>query len=406
MLFTWFSAALRLPALARRADVTDRAAVLTLLGRFADELFSGLLIVLMPTLRVRFGLSVQQVGWCFQVLTSVAAVVEPISGAAIDLVRRRPLLVWGAAGWGAALLLAGGAQRYGWLLAAFALVGVASGPLAHTCDVVLIEAHPHAVERIASRSTWLDTIGAMSAPVAVSIAAWAGADGRILLVAAGLGAVGYGLLLAGTAMPRPAPRAAGVTVFAGAVGNVREVLLDATARRWLGALVLFELLDPLEMFEPVWLSSVAGASQAIIGVHLTLGLIASLVGVVWLDRWLANHEAGPVLVAACVGSLVVYPAWFLVPGIAAKLVLVIPRELAMAPLWPILRSRALAAMPGKAGTAAALTALLGLIPVNAAIGWLAGRAGLTPTLLALTLVGFSGLLGVLRRAPARSTDPP
>lgn len=401
-MFTWFAAALRLPALPRRSEVTDRATVLALFGRFTDEVCSGLLIVLMPTLRLRFGLSVQQVGWCFQALSSVAALADPISGAAIDVVRRRPLLVWGAAGWGGALLLAGGAHHYGWLLAAFALAGAASGPLAQTADVVLVETHPDAVERIASRSTWLDTIGALLAPVAVTLGARAGTDARILLASAGLGAVFHALLLAGTAIPRPALRPDGTTALAGAVGNVREVLIDPHARRWLGAAALFELLDPLEMFEPVWLSSTTGASQAFVGVHLTVGLVASLVGLSFLDRWLAAHDAGPVLVAACLASLVLYPAWFLVPGIAAKLVMVIPREIAMAPLWPILRSRALAALPGKAGTTAALTALLGLVPINAVVGWVAARIGLTPTLLTLTITGLSGLLAVLRGVPPTS----
>jgi MFS family permease len=151
----WLARLLGVASLRRVGEVDDRGTVLALFARLTDELASGLLVVLMPTFRTRLGLPVVQVGWLWQVLFSTAAVVEPIAGAAIDVVRRRPLLVWGALGWGAALLLAAGAPSFGWLLAAFALVGAASGPLAHTADVVLVDGHPDAVERITGRSTTL-----------------------------------------------------------------------------------------------------------------------------------------------------------------------------------------------------------------------------------------------------------
>ncbi|MEX2620419.1 MAG: hypothetical protein WD250_09380, partial [Egibacteraceae bacterium] len=189
-MFSRLAAVLRLRALGRRDGLDDRATVLALFARFTDELCSGLLVVLMPTVRTRLGLSLSQVGWCFQALTSAGVVVEPLAG---------------AAGWSAALLLAAGAPTFGWLLGAFALVGAASGPLAHTADVILVEGHPGAEERIASRSTALDTIGALLAPSAVAAGGWAGVDGRVLLAAAGTGVLGYAVLLAGASLPAPAP---------------------------------------------------------------------------------------------------------------------------------------------------------------------------------------------------------
>jgi MFS family permease len=393
---TWFARVLGLTDLRRAAALDDRAAVLMLFARAVDELCSGLLVVLMPTIRARLGLSVAQVGWCFQALTSVAAVVEPVAGVAIDHVRRRPLLVVGAGGWGLSLLLAAGAPSFGLLLAAFALVGLASGPLAHTADVLLVETHPQDIERIASRSTWLDTGGALSAPAAVAVATVAGVDGRALLVLAGLGTLGYAALLAGASFPPPSrPRGDG-PVVAEVVAGLREVASDPSARRWLVCLLLFSLLDPVELFEPVWLASSVGASQTMVAVHATLGLASALLATVLLDRWLEHHEAGPVLLASCVATFVLLPAWLLVPGIGAKLVLVVLRDAASAPLWPILRSRALAALPGRGGTASAVTALAGLLPLPALVGWAAERVGLTRTLLVVSVVSLGGLLAVLR----------
>jgi MFS family permease len=400
---------LGLRALARAEGLDDRATVLTMFARFTDEVGSGLLLVLTPTFRARLGLSVVQVGWLLQALFSTAALVEPVAGAAIDVLRRRPLLVWGALGWAGALLLAAGAPSFGWMVAAFALVGVASGPLSHTADVVLVEAHPDAVERITSRTTVLDTLGALLAPAAVAVAGWAGVDPRVLLVTAGVATAGYAALLATSVFPPPPGRRDGTGAVAQVRGNVRAVVRDRTARLWLGALVVQEVLGLSELFEPVWLSDVVGASQSMVAVHVAVGMGATLLALLALDRLLVRHGSGPILVAASVGTAVFYPAWLLAPGIALKLVLVIPRNAVMAPLWPILRSRSLAAIPGAGGTTSALYSLVGLVPLQAAFGWVASRVGLTGTMLTVHLAATLLLLLLVRRLgatrPQRTSAP-
>lgn len=413
-MFAQVSRLLGLGRLRRQPDVDDRAAVLILFGRAVDELCSGLLVVLLPTLRSRLGLSVTQIGWCIQVLYSVAGVVEPIAGVAIDHVRRRPLLVVGAAGWGVSLLLAAGATGFGWLLAAFALIGLAAGPLTQTADVVLVEAHPDDVERIASRATWIDTIGALSAPIAVAVVTWSGwpgrtadpavdpaavgivGDGRLLLVLAGLGTCVYALLLARTAVPGPRRGAADGHRLTEAVAGVREVLADRGARRWIVCLLLLGLFDPVEVFEPVWLADVAGFSQSLVGAHTAVAFGASLLATMWLDRWLGRHGPRGVLVVSCALSIVLYPLWMLVPGVAAKFVLVVLRDAAGAPLWPILRGRALAALPGRGGTVSAVTALIGLVPLHLLVGWLGERIGLTRVLLVVGVGAAAALLPLVR----------
>jgi MFS family permease len=401
-MFAWLSWRLGLTALGRREDLDDRATVLALFARFTDEVASGLLIVLTPTLRARLGLTVVQVGWCFQALFTVAAVVEPVSGAALDLVRRKPYLVWGAAGWAASLLVAAGAPSFGWLLAAFALAGAASGPLAHTGDVVLVEAHPGAVERIQGRSTLIDTVGALLAPSAVAVAGWIAVDERLVLALAGGATLGYAALLAGSVLPAPAIRADGSRAIARVVANVRRVVADRAGRRWLLALLIHELLDLPELFEPIWLREVVGISQSLVAVHVALGLVATLVGLVLLDRWLAGRDAGALLVASLSATAVLYPLWLLTPGVLVRFLLVVPRNLVMAPLWPILRSRALAATPGTAGTVSAISSLTGLVPLAAAFSWAAGRLGLTTAMLVVTLGAAAVLFAVLGR---RSADP-
>jgi MFS family permease len=397
---------LGLRSLARSEGLDDRATVLAMFARFTDEVGSGLLLVLTPTFQARLRLSVVQVGWLLQALFSTAALVEPVAGVAIDVLRRRPLLVWGATGWGAALLLAAGATSFGWLLAAFALVGVASGPLAHTADVVLVEAHPTAVERVTSRTTVLDTIGALLAPAAVAVAGWSGIDDRVLLVAAGAAVLGYAVLLATSVFPPPPHRHDGLGLVAQVRDNVQAVLHDRMARLWLAALVLQEVLGLSELFEPVWLQDTVGASQPLVAVHVAIGMAATLVGLLLLDRGLIRYRSTTILLVASLATAVLYPAWLLVPGVALKLLLVVPRNLAMAPLWPILRSRSLAAIPGAGGATTSLYSLLGLVPLQAAFGWAASRVGLTATMLTVHLVATAALVLLVRRLGAEAPAGP
>ncbi len=58
-----------------------------------------------------------------------------------------------------------------------------------------------------------------------------------------------------------------------------------------------------------------------------------------------------------------------------------PLTVAKAPIWPIVRGRSLASLPGGAGTVVAVSAVIGLLPLPLALGWLGQVAGLTPVLL-------------------------
>lgn len=411
--YRWVARRLGVRSIHRREDVTDRAVVLALFGRFVDELASGVPLVLMPTLRTRLGLTVAQVGWCLQAMYAVAAVVEPVAAAGIDVVRRRPLLVWGALGWAVALLLVAGAPSYGWLLVAFVVAGAASGPLAQTTDVLLVEMHPDAEERIGARQTLLDTIGALLAPAAVAAVAWAGGDPRIALVGTGLAILVYAVLLAATPMPDPpaagADGVASVEPVQRSRRQVREnlgvVLRDREARIWLLALFGDALAEVPMLFEPVWLGGEVGASQTMVAVHAAVELAASIVGLALLDRWVQRHDVRTILTLACAANVLIYPVWLLVPGVTTKILLVVPLALAVAPVWPLVRARALKAVPNRGGMVLAITSLYGLLPLAAAFGWVSARVGLTSTMLVVHMTATSAiLLTVRRRVPARRID--
>ncbi|MCB0020759.1 MAG: MFS transporter, partial [Anaerolineales bacterium] len=188
----------------RAEGVSDRVVRLGLLARFFDELLSGLPDLLLPTIRDLLGLSYTQASLLWQITDYVAVVVEPLNGLFIDIWQRRWLLGLGAIFIGLAVMVMGVAPTFVLLAVGFFLYGIGSGPLAHTADVVLVESHPAAPDRIYARSTMIDTIGALLPPIMVAVTFWLELPWRSLLVVNGGLALIYAGFILRTRFPGPA----------------------------------------------------------------------------------------------------------------------------------------------------------------------------------------------------------
>ncbi len=382
--------------LARRSDVSRRAAILSFGARFADELLSGLPDVLMPTIRSQLGLSLTQVSLLGLTLNYVAAGVELINGLLIDIWQRRWLMAWGAAGIALAIITIGLAPTFIVLLLGYAIYGLASGPLAHTADVVLIEAYPDAPDRIYARATLVDTLGALLAPLLVSIAILAGVEWRMLLLLVGAAGLAYAALIVRTSFPAPG-RAEGQQQFGfwGDVRqNVRAVLVSPRALSWLLFLFLFDVFETSAIFQTIWLYEDAGMSQALIGVYKAIEFGVGVVSLLVLDRWLERAGFRRVLLIACAGLLLLAPAWLLAPGIWSRFVIGVPLNFLAAVVWPIGRGQSLASVPGRAGAITAVSSLFGAIPLPLLFGLLAEAITLTAAMLWVS-VGALLLLTIL-----------
>lgn len=397
----------RLAPIPRRPDVSDRVVRLSLFGRFTDELFSGLFDVLMPSIRASLGFSYAQIGLLHLVLSYVAAVVEPIHGLLIDVWQRHRLLAWGAAGTGISVVVMGIAPNYFLLMAGFAIYGLASGPLAHTADVVLVEAHPDAPTRIYARSTLLDTLGALTGPVLVTVGLWAGLDWRWIIAGVGVWGPIYALLILRTRFPAPAGVATDeddqpsedVPLFEAFRRNLRAALSNRTALVWLLFLFAHDVLDAPGPLQTVWLVDEVGMSQSMVGIYAAFELTASLAAVAYLDRWLRRTSPRSILAIAVAGLIVVYPAWFLVPGIAAKFAIGLPLQVLLAVLWPVAQGELLSSVPGRAGALTALRSLFGFVPLTVVVGLLAESAGLTTAMLVFILAGLAVMAFAVLRLP-------
>ena len=383
----------------RRSGVTNRQIIVGYMARFYDELMSGLPDVLMPTIQAQFGLSLTQVALLRQVLDYVSVGIEPINGLLIDVWQRKWLMGFGAAMLGLAIITMGLAPTFALLVLGYVLFGLGSGPLAHTGDVVVIEAYPSAPDRAYARSTLIDTTGALLAPLLVTLFFWQGWPWRWLLIGVGL----LGLVYAGVTL-RTTLVAAHQNDDAAEEGllhalrqNLREVLADQTARRWLLLLFLFDLMELPLILKTVWLAQVVGMSQTLIGIYVAVEMGVGIVSLLFLDFWRQQASAMRVLRIVTPVVALLFPLWLLTPGLWARFALMIPLNFFFAMFWPILKANSLASLPGKAGAVTAVRSLFGLIPLALLFGLLADQVGMTVAMLGVNSVAVLILWWMLRR---------
>lgn len=386
--------------------MSRRAVLLGLGGRFTDELLSELPGVLMPTLRAHFRLTYTQITLLDLALRYTAAAIEPGAGLLVDVWQRRWLLAWGAAGVGLSTMLLGLAPSFLFLLAASVIYGLASGPLAHTADIVLVEAHPAAPERIFTRATMLDTVGALLSPLSVAIVVWAGVSWRWLLLALGLSSFAYAALILRTTFPSPANGQSEeeISLLAGLRDNLHHVLHSRDVLRWLVFMFALEILETPNVLRTVWLSEQVGMGQALVALYIAFEMAVHLFSLFYLDRWLARSNARRILQAANIALFVVIPLWLFTPGILPRFLLAVPLNFFFAFYWPIGRAQSLTSAPGRAGAVTALNSLFGLIPVTLLFGLLAEAVSLTSATLWVSLAALAILTLLTAKLPPSPTS--
>jgi hypothetical protein len=241
--------------------------------------------------------------------------------------------------------------------------------------------------------------------VLVTAGLWAGLDWRWIIVGVGVWGPVYGVLILRTRFPSPTGHASeeggdtseDVPLLEAFRRNLRAAVSNRTALIWLLFLFAHDVLDAPGPLQTVWLVDEVGMSQGMVGVYTAFELAVSLAAVAYLDRWLRRSSPRSILAIAVAGLIVVYPAWFLAPGVASKFAIGLPLQVLLAVLWPVAQGELLSSVPGRAGALTALRSLFGFVPLTVAVGLLAESAGLTTAMLAFTLAGLAVMaLAVLR----------
>ncbi|HEV8220968.1 MAG TPA: MFS transporter [Streptosporangiaceae bacterium] len=371
-----------------------------------DELVDGTKGAALPLMRHDLGLSYTQLGLLVSVPVLIGSFAELPMGLLAGYGRRQRIAVLAGGGLFAAALAATALSwSFAGLLIAMTVFFPASGAFVGLTQSGLMAAEPARQEQLMARWNLAGSAGAVAGPLLLIAVLAAGGSWRVayLLLAAAALAAWAVLARSGRALIASPPEGPGEPGGAGWSAGLREAAAAVRQGEVARLLVLIEvadyLLDVLTGFLAVYLVDVvhATAGQAALGV--TVRLVAGLAGDLLLVLVLERVSGLAVLRAAAAAALLLYPAFLLVPGLWAKLVLLAALSMVTAPLYPVLQARLYAALPGRSGvavtlsSAAALAAAVGPL----AVGVVAQRLGLGWAMASLALAAPVLLAGLARR---------
>ena len=385
----------------------------------ADELVDGTKGAALPLIRHDLGLSYAQVGLLASVpLLAGGALELPLGILAGDGRRRRLAVLGGGIVFILSLLAVASARSFAVLLCAFTVFFPASGAFVSLTQAELMDAWPGRQATIMARWDLAGSAGALAGPLLLTVVLAGGGSWRTAyLVLAALASVAWvaSCLREHGPLAALSPAGGGSAVGDSAVGDsaggesaggrdasgepgpswtarAREVLAalrDWSTVRWVLLLQVGDLLvDVLTGFLALYLVDVAHLRPELAALAIAIRLGAGLAGDAALVVVLERVADLTVLRATAVAAAVLYPAFLLVPGVAAKLVILAVLSAATAPWYPLLQARLYGSLPGRSSVAVTLSSAAGLAgglgPL--AVGFAAERFGLPWALGALVVV--------------------
>ena len=375
---------------------------------FFDEFVFGVREAAWPLVRDELGLSYAQIGILLAVPGLVSSVVEPFLGILGDVWRRRALILGGGAIFALALLLTAFSQDFVLLLVSFAVMYPASGAFVSLSQATLMDLDPSRHEQNMARWNLAGSVGVVVGPLALTALASVQLGWR----AAYFGFAGLGLAL--TLVASRALTPARVEPDAPAAHSLRAPLgrslkegwaaaLRALRRRevlrWLALLHLGDMTaDILLGYLALYFVDVVAVTPAQAGLAVAVWTGTGLLGDLLVVPLLERVRGLRVVRWGAAVQLVLFPVFLLVPGFAAKLVLLALLGLFSLGWYPVLQAQLYSAMPGQSGTVMAvgnIAALVGgLLPLG--LGLVAERFDLTATMWLLLLGPLALLVGIPR----------
>jgi MFS transporter, FSR family, fosmidomycin resistance protein len=381
----------------------------------ADELVDGAKGAALPLISRDLGLSYGQVGLLASVPLLVGGALElPLGILTGDRRRRRLAVLGGGILFILSLVAVAGARSFAVLLVAFTLFYPASGAFVSLTQAELMDAWPDRQAQVMARWDLAGSTGAVAGPLLLTAVLAAGGGWRaaylVLAAAAALawlgtclrdplpaGSVEAAALDSAAAGPEAAamepaavePEAADGQPWTARAREVLAALRDWSVLRWLLLLQVADLLvDVFTGFLGLYLVKVAHLSPAVAALAIAIRLGAGLAGDAALVVMLERVSDLTVLRAGAVAAALLYPAFLLVPGTVAKLVILAALSMATAPWYPVLQARLYGSLPGRSSIAVTLSSAAGLAgglgPL--AVGLIADAFGLPWALAGLVAV--------------------
>jgi FSR family fosmidomycin resistance protein-like MFS transporter len=395
---------------------------------FVDELFDGTKSAALPLIKHGLTLSYFQVGLLSAVPLVAGSLLElPVGVISGTGARRRRFILAGGLIFIASVLAAGLAPVFAVLLVALTIFFPASGMFVSLSQSALMDSATDRQAQRMARWTLAGSAGGVAGPLLVAAVLAAGGSWRLAFTACAACSVLAWFLVAATGRtdragasvtagfdPDAAPDRTGDGAPADddsrwpgwrlAIGIIRR----SGALCWLLLLEVSDLLlDVFTTFLALYLveAAHAGPFGAALGVGVRLG--AGLVGDVILIQLLERLDSRRVLRASVWLTVGLLPAFLLIPGLGAKLMLLAALTVATAPWYPVLEAELFGSLPGRSGFAVSLSSAAGLAgglgPL--AVGLLAQRFGLSwamaalcvaPVIMLMVVVPAGGGLGSTR----------
>ena len=375
----------------------------------------------MPLIRHDLGLSYVEIGLLSAVPLIAGSLLElPVGVLAGAGRRRRRVILAGGLVFIAAVLGAGLAHSFWLLLAAFLVFVPASGAFVSLSQAALMDAEPARRAQHMARWTFAGAVGAVAGPLLVTGVLAAGGSWRLAVIL--VAAISAGAWLAMRAAGRPAELLPAADDAAGQAGDPAPDAADDAADdpAWPGwrvaaglvrqsgvlrVLILLQVsdlvLDVLTTFLALYLVVSVHASPAVAALGVAVRLGAGVAGYGLLARVLDRFGRGRVLRVSVWLTAGLYPAFLLVPGLWAKLAVLVLLTLASTPWYPVLQAGVYDCLPEHSGLAVSLESAAGLAgglgPL--AVGLLAQHLGLSWAMTALCAAPLVMLL-----VPARLGD--
>jgi FSR family fosmidomycin resistance protein-like MFS transporter len=365
---------------------------------FLDEVSFGLLGAAWPAIRDDLRLNYAQIGFLAGLPVIFGNAIEPLLGLLGDLGRRKRIIVAGGLCFALASLLTGVSASFAFLLLALVFFYPSSGAFVSLSQATLMDLDPARRELGMARWTLAGAFGVMAGPLLLSLVLALGGSWRLPLAGLAAGALLLTAAVWVRRFPEKAADAPGVS-FRGLLRGLGSALRRVEVLRWLALLAIGDLmLDVLLGFLALYGTDVVGVSPAAAGLMVAVWTGVGLIGDALLIPLLKRVDPLKYLRLSAAVTGVLFPAFLLLPWFAAKLTLLALMGLWNAGWYAIPQAHLYAALPGRSGTAMAVTSAFGMLAggIPLALGALALRYGLSATMW-LLLAGPAGLLLLLPR---------
>lgn len=391
----------------RRLAAPAGLAAIFLAIEFLDELSFGAVGAAWPVIRDDLNLTYAQIGLLVGLPIILGNLVEPALGLLGDLGHRKRVILIGGVGFMAGMLLIGVSISFILLLAALILSYPSSGAFVSLSQATLMDQDPDRRELSMARWTLAGSLGVVAGPALLALILSNGGSWRIPMLFFAAAALLLTLALAPRRFPPPAdgeerPSFRGLLTDFWCAIRRREIL------RWLALLALGDLmLDVLLGFLALYGTDVASVSPAVAGLMVAVWSGVGLLGDALLIPLLKRMDPLRYLRISALAMAGLFSGFLLAPWIGLKIALLAWMGLLNSGWYAIPQARLYAALPGRSGTAMAVTSAFGILAggVPLLLGGLAQQFGLAGVMW-LLMAGPLGLLILLPRSGKQQRSRP